>query len=332
LDAISKLTDNLELKRIAFNKKLNTDDLTYFEKINYKGSELDDILKLFDFKNEKIFWNFINKNIKIYDTYELGAFYNDLFKVAYFNDMLAHNNIDKSEVLEIVKTLNEYLKSSSNISSYEEQITFEHLINLGFIEKSISESLEKVNELETEEAIKNEIFNQILSHAQYKDLSKVVEFGLKSNNKSSFLTTYLSENFGIPLFNPQKYDLQEFIKLHKILPEKGLYMHYLEKFGIQLFQNGRLDIQLIYDMFNYEIVTPFLGLGGQRDYFVYAVIKVLEKEFNTTLGYHVKLNENQNLFHYTAQKRAESWMQFLTKEKGFKVNNMSISFNKTLTM
>ncbi len=332
LNAIQKIQNKSEIKRLEFKTKLSQEDLHYFENIHSNGSELDDILKLFEFKNDSIFWNFVNKNIYNYNTEELGAFYNDLFKVPYFIDLLAHNMVPKVEAEKIQKSLNKYLISSSNISAYEEQVTFQHIINIGFIDNTINESLQKVNELETEESIKNDIFLQILSHVQYKDLGKVVAFGLLNENKSTFLTTYLNEYFGIPLFNPQKSDLKEFISLHKALPEKGLYMHYLERFGIQLFQNGNLDIQLVYDMFNYEMVTPFLGSGGQRDYFVYAVIKVLEKEFNTTLGYHEKLNENQNLFHFSAQKRATSWMQYLIKEKGFKVNNMSISFNRTLTL
>jgi hypothetical protein len=59
---------------------------------------------------------------------------------------------------------------------------------------------------------------------------------------------------------------------------------------------------------------PFVGSGGKkRDYYTYGLIKLLEMHFQTRLGFHEKLNENQTFYTFNASKRANSWMQYLVK-------------------
>ena len=59
----------------------------------------------------------------------------------------------------------------------------------------------------------------------------------------------------------------------------------------------KLDFEKIYDLLQYEIVTPFVGGGGShRDQFTYGLIKLLELHFNTRLGFHEKLNKNQKQY------------------------------------
>ena len=89
--------------------------------------------------------------------------------------------------------------------------------------------------------------------------------------------------------------------------------HYLEAFGLD-FQDekGGLDYVKIDELLSYDIVHPFVNGGGaQRDFCVFGLIKLLEFEFQTTLGFHEKLNENQVFYAFSASKRAEAWRAYL---------------------
>ena len=65
----------------------------------------------------------------------------------------------------------------------------------------------------------------------------------------------------------------------------------------------------------YDLVVPFLGEGGKyRDYYTYGLVKLLELHFETTLGFHPKLNENQTFYTFNSYKRVEAWKVFLILE------------------
>ena len=77
-----------------------------------------------------------------------------------------------------------------------------------------------------------------------------------------------------------------------------------------------MDFQKIYDILQFDIVSPFVSrTGGKRDYFSYGIIKLLELKFDDRLGFHEKLNENQTFYSFSSAKRAAAWREYLYQHK-----------------
>jgi len=138
---------------------------------------------------------------------------------------------------------------------------------------------------------------------------------------------FLRSDFGLPIFtikNPKK-----FVSDHSKLSQIDFYKKKLDEFGVDIETGNKLDMSKIYELLEYDIVSPFVGGGGaKRDYYVYGVIKVLELHFDTTLGFHEKLNENQSFYTFTSAKRATAWRQYLREKGHIKLEpNVPPSFN-----
>jgi len=85
-----------------------------------------------------------------------------------------------------------------------------------------------------------------------------------------------------------------------------------------------LDFNKIYDILQYDIVTPFVGAsGGKRDDYVYGIIKLLEIEFHTRLKFHEKLNESQTFYTFSSAKRADAWKAYLLDNNIVKSNQVT---------
>ena len=108
--------------------------------------------------------------------------------------------------------------------------------------------------------------------------------------------------------------INQFSKDLKELSEEELYFKYLNNIGVYLKDNDdQLNISKAYSILTEDLVRPFVGTGGAvRDIYVFGTIKLLEKEFNKTLGFHPKLNESQSFYKYTSKKRAVAWAEELS--------------------
>jgi len=100
------------------------------------------------------------------------------------------------------------------------------------------------------------------------------------------------------------------------MTEYELYFHYLKEFGIDFCtKKGKLDYEKIANILRFDSVTPFVGGGGgKRDYHSYGIIKLLELNFATRLGFHEKLNENQSFYTFSTAKRSKAWIDFLLEK------------------
>ena len=143
---------------------------------------------------------------------------------------------------------------------------------------------------------------------------------------------FIYKDFGLPIFDlasKEQTDLLE--KRLKTLSERKVYQKYLTEFGIDFKQkNSKLDFQKIYDILKYDLVIPFIGEGGQyRDYYVYAIIKLLELHFKTSLGFSDKLNDYQTFFQFNSFARVKAWKKYLLDHKYVKQKSNNIpSFNE----
>ena len=152
-----------------------------------------------------------------------------------------------------------------------------------------------------------------------------------NSNQKFIPNLILQKDFGLPIFELENEKTRkQIISNHSKMSEYDFYKYYLKEFGVDfLTKKGNLDFEKIYDLLQFEIVTPFVGGGGShRDQFTYGLIKILELHFKTRLGFHEKLNENQTFYSFTSTKRAKAWRTYLTDNQLVKPNHsLPPSFN-----
>ncbi len=327
---LKKVSPLSSMRRFKLKDHLTvSNDLKMFSDLRIAPKDLDDFLSIFkvdisptDSLPEQGLWSFINKRTAAYSVDENGSFWNDMFKVIWFNNLVHSNTIQSSQKNIIVSTMRNYLINSEFLSEFEEQITQIHISELGNIGRSLTDKLTSTLELEANHTIKEAVQSAILARIQYADIGTVATFWKQKNQntgKESPLT-FLQTDFGIPIFSSDKATLTQLIDNHKKMSPKAFYSFYLKQFGLNLWHTeGALNYEKIYTALTHESVMPFTGGGTQRDYFTFGIIKLLEFEFNTLLGFHEKLNENQTFYTYNTSKRAAAWRAFLIEKNLIKM-------------
>lgn len=149
-------------------------------------------------------------------------------------------------------------------------------------------------------------------------------------NKYSFLDRDFGF-FGIDFSDSSQ--RESFLILYNTLTELQLYHYLLTDSKIEYMTDSELDFDKIYDILTYDIVMRFTGSGGTtREEHVYAVIKILELEFETTLGYPIKFCNSDGMWGCDSRDRARDWRKFLSEKDLVKPRNgESISFGLELT-
>ena len=341
----SDFSDRYKPKLIQFLKKIDPlssmkhfklknyltvkEDLIGFTDKRISHKDLDDFLNIFKIDmtaeiltQETILKTFICSQIKYYSLIERAQFWNSMFKVPWFTDVIYGDILKSSDRDSIVLVLRNYLTSSELLTDFEEQTTQIHIVELNNIRQNLQQKLTSVLQLEATNSIKVAVQTSILARVSYNDIGVVASLAENLNHslENEPPLNFLQTDFGLPIFASDKATLNELIENHKTLSPKAFYSFYLKQFGLHLWlTEGVLNYEKIYDILSYESVIPFTGGGMQRDYFTFGVIKLLEFEFGTRLGFHEKLNENQTFYTYNTSKRAAAWRQFLVEKKLVKV-------------
>lgn len=127
---------------------------------------------------------------------------------------------------------------------------------------------------------------------------------------------FIESDFGFNLDNLENNTIDSFLNKYYLLSKKDLYFTNLLSLGIDLRNKGSYNYQQIYEILKYDVVDAFVGGGGgRRDNNVYQVIKLLELEFGTTLGFVNKLCSWQGTWGCNCSKRARYWMNYLKEKK-----------------
>jgi hypothetical protein len=258
-----------------------------------------------------------------------------MFKIHWFADSVREGKISSQYRNNMINQLNIYLSVGEAISEYEEQNSLMSLMELENVGRSTAEKLRTTLAIEIPEEAKSKVQEAILARVRYEDLPYVISLLDSLSRRTDYEALhFLPRDFGLPIFSLDAEQKNLFIKQHQQLTQKEIYTFYLKKFGIDFTDSkGNLDLEKIYNILKYEIVAPFAGNGGERrDWFAYGIIKVLELEYGTRLGFHEKLNENQGFYTYNAAKRATAWMQYLADKKlVLQAPSVPASFNFLLT-
>ena len=319
LSAIKKLKPSKLNKLNTQHKLIARTDLVHFEdvKLNYKN--LDNLPKYFSEIDNYEILKFMFKKAKDFELEDRGSFYNTLFKYSWFTNYVTSNHFNPEYRQEIVATLKAYINESDFLSEFEEKKSYLHTAMLENTGASLKERLEKSLDLDIDESTKALIQQSLISTISYEEIPIVIEYldRLSVTDKYNPVK-FLNTDFGLPIFDLETIKAKEtLIKRHKKMSEKDFYLSYLSDFGVDFTSNkGKLDYQKIGEILQYDIITPFVSeSGGTLDLYSYSIVKVLEKEFKTTLGFHSKLNESQTFFLYSNTKRANAWLGFLKRKK-----------------
>jgi uncharacterized protein (UPF0216 family) len=318
INALKKLNPLSDIRRFKCRLPLKAStDLVFFDSMSINAKDLDDFIKIFDVDNDSLVWTFISKKMADYTPDEAGLFYNSLFKVNWFTNLISNERISVYQKDMAINTLLNYLSNSEIISEFEEQTTLLHVAELQNVGRTLDEKLEASIALDLSENAKATIQEAIIARISFEEIVVVLKYLDKLSTKSGYsASAFLYKDFGIPIFSLDKTAQAQLVENHKKMTGFQFYKHYLKKFGVDFLKdNDELDFKKIYNILKYEIVTPFTGGGSQRDYFTYGIIKLLEFDFNTRLNFHEKLNENQTFYTHTAIKRASKWMQVLEERR-----------------
>lgn len=317
LEGLAKLTSATQVRRLKIQPKLNLNtDLAYLENFDFSYKELDDLGRLFEIDRPALLLDFMARKASSFDPDEKGAFYNSLFRNDWFTNYVNQDQLTQTQSDYIQRTLQTYLNESELISEFEEQATIRNIAALSNRGKGLQERLQASIRLDAGAGSVTEIQQAIIARISYDEIPVVMEMCDQLTAVATY--PFLNQDFGLPIFDLTDVPTQrEIIRHHQQWSPLAFYRHYLTTFGVDFLSNkGKLDYEKIYDILSFDIVTPFVGGGGNtRDYYTYGIIKLLEFTFDTTLGYHPKLNENQQFYSYSAAKRAADWQAFLVKNK-----------------
>jgi len=204
------------------------------------------------------------------------------------------------------------------LSAFEEEQTMLNIIKIELAGKELEQKINLILSSFVDNEIKLHIIEKLIYQIDYESIptilahyDQVVEIG------GIDLFKFISNDFGIPIEDISNRAVIESLKTDiGTLDEKSLYHKYLNQIGISMkTKNGIFDLRKAYNIITEDLVRPYVGTGGSvRDEYVFTTIKLLEKEFNETHGFHPKLNESQSFYKYTSKKRAETWATFLEKE------------------
>jgi hypothetical protein len=308
-------------------------DLAAFADLEVGAKDLDDVIRVFEVDDDAAMWAFIEAQIAHYSPTEKASFWNSMFKVTWFNDVLYGNLLKPVQRDSVLGVLRKYLTPSDEVlSEFEEQTTLVHIAELENMGKKLADKLESTLALDAPDMMKTAVQTAILARLTYEEIGTAVRYAYRytRQEEGSAVMTFLTMDFGIPFFTYSKEEWAQFIENHLVMSKKDFYIFYLKRFGVS-FQtaDGKLDYNKIHEILRFDAVQPFTTGGSPRDFFTFGIIKLLEFEFKTTLGFHEKLNENQSFYINTTAKRAAEWRTYLLSKKLVKLHpDEAIGFNE----
>ena len=316
LNALPKVKPARNITACVLPSQLSLQELqNLLPKIKSKNA-LDYLLKITDVENNDELVSFLITHIGDKGISIAGRFFNGLFKKQWFTDYIDSPTTSVDLKIKVQWVLTNYWENENGLSSFEEEQTVLNIIKIELAGKSLKERLELILGSFVDNEVKLQTIKKIIHQIDYESISLVLDYydqiieigGLE-------LFKFITDDFGIPLIDlSDRVIIKQLSKDLKELSEEELYFKYLNKIGVYLKDSDdQLNINKAYSILTEDLVRPFVGTGGAvRDIYVFGTIKLLEKEFNKTLGFHPKLNESQSFYKYTSKKRAVAWAEELS--------------------
>ena len=197
--------------------------------------------------------------------------------------------------------------------------------------EEFSESFNKINSQIRDKEKYREAISHLLSQIKYEQIGQALNAIDTLIIEPDYLYSFLSRDFGLSFIGSfEKEEVRkEFLENYLKLDEPSLYAYYLKTSEIDYTNSEyNLDFDKIYEILKFGVNTAFVGGGGStQDNGTYAIIKLLELNFKTTLGYPEKLCCSDNMYACNSKGRVSAWMYYLEKNKLLQKNhNEPVSF------
>jgi len=272
-------------------------------------------------------WDELTANSKYLETYLLKSkLFDDLGIIGFCNNYLIKFKGSPQKVITSVNNLssvnpkiqgqiekaNEIAKTPIIFKTEEKKSwNGNNVERIEDFKKSYIEIVLKVNdttELEDEISL-------LLSKIKYSQIGEAIK-SIENLSISEFVKySFLERDFGFSYIGDlmKIENRREFLENYQKFDELELYKHYLRHSGIDFTNSdNKIDFDKIYELLKYDINNAFAGGGGSiKDNGVYAIIKILELTFKTTLGYPNKLCSSNNMYACDSRGRAMEWMNYL---------------------
>ena len=316
LEALPRVRPVRNLRRLRLEPRLDPIfELHYLDRLRFEARDLDNLTSIFAKDTRRhvgAIVAFLLRQAQPANVAERGVLFNGLMRMNWFVDYVTDGYLTSEQGSEIWLALEMYLRESEYLSSFEEQNTLRNITLLSNLAKPLVDKLDATVRADIDEESRAAVLRTILSRLTYRELGAVMPYLdlILATETQSFLT----HDFGIPVYDLDDPNTQrELRETHQNFDRREFYAHWLDRFGVDYrTADGALDYAKIRDILRFDLVSPFVGDGGfRRDYYAYGLIKLLEIEHDTRLGFSEKLNENQTFYTYTARKRADAWLEFL---------------------
>lgn len=320
LKKIGLLANPAELPRLNPNPKFSgAEDWRFFENLPLSQTQFSKILRLFDGTDAEQILSFLEKKSALLPLDEQGGFLNEVLRQdwvrRFFNRQTADSPLTKTYFLKIKN----WHDAATALSDFEEETAVLHLLILENVGKSFAQKLDLTFNLEVEEASRFRLQRELLAGVLFSDLKDFCALlpRLSPDEQGQSGSFFLTRDFGFPPLDfSETIENQLLLKNLRSLSEAEVYKFYLRRFGVRFEKNGELDLAAVRQILRFDLLQPFVGSGGERrDWTVFGLVKILENQFGTRLGFHEKLNEGQTFYTFNAGKRAAAWLAFLADRK-----------------
>ncbi|MBW8524821.1 hypothetical protein K0U91_08660 [Chryseobacterium chendengshani] len=171
--------------------------------------------------------------------------------------------------------------------------------------------------------------SKLFSKIHYSQIPDAIKAAEKIKyNKDTYRNKYsfLEKDFGFFLIKDfeNKEERENFLKIYAINTEENLYKYYLDKAEIDYKNTDEtLNYDKIFELIKFDVIQPYIG-NYKTDNEVYSLIKLLEIEFKTRLGFPDKLCNSQDIYGCDSSERRWDWMKFLTDKNLLKQKHSDI--------
>lgn len=284
LEALKKVNPRY-IRRLKIEPKPTVSgDLQYIETLNFRQRDLVNVLELFHIDDVQKTIEYIQRKIDRFSSKQQGAVFCDLFELEWFEGHLLSNEIKKSLLKDIQKSLTAYLETASHPTVQERALIA--IAKLEGINKTIEQQLQYSFKLDATEKVKAQIQQNILQKVTYAQIPAV----LRTYNRLSPELDYnfLLENFGLPIFDYSNASYRAELAANLLsMSKEDFYRHCLRSFGVDFEQgkaNEKLDFEKIATILRYDLTPAFAGSASYRNYHVSGITRLLAIHFGQQLS------------------------------------------------
>ncbi len=320
--SLSKIKRGADVTSIRFKKLPQT----YFDSLITYLNDKNDLVSYLNFFGEDIdplkALEVCSRFFKY--TKDDEGFYRHLINNSEFTFWLSQNKdfLSKDEERNILRLLEKGLRKNKD-DSYD----YEDFLEASFFFENRNLTLaDKIAAANTTKylPIKWDVVRLIFMRSKKEDFASVLEQFINTASlfKRHSKRGIVNDDLGVPLTSYDPKTIQSVINDYQTKGRKLFFSDLVRDIYPYAFKGEKLDYGEVYKILSFDNVLSFIsGQGDDRNDGVKTLIRLLEEEFETDLGFQYNLR-NLDLIHITSlDNRRNAWKHFL-KEKGLVPRNI----------